>query len=117
MAVTTAAGEPATKSTSAVVRGGARTVSEPAAEAPDTASEAGNSALQTMSRMIYTGSYALAYGVVYATVLSPNRCPRRTRSCTGFATAARQPWTNSAQIDMGRAPARAVVVRRVRHSD
>jgi len=84
MAVTTAAGEPATKSTSAVVRGGARTVSEPAAEAPDTASEAGNSALQTMSRMIYTGSYALAYGVVYATVFIAQSLPQENPIMHGF---------------------------------
>ena len=84
MAVTTAAGEPATKSTSAVVRGDARTVSEPAAEAPDTASEAGNSALQTMSRMIYTGSYALAYGVVYATVFIAQSLPQENPIMHGF---------------------------------
>jgi len=34
----------------------------------EAAAEAGSSTLQTMSRMIYSGSYALAYGVVYATV-------------------------------------------------
>jgi hypothetical protein len=77
MAVTTTtAGEPATKSASAAVRDGARTIPEHAAETPDTASEAGYSALQTISRMIYTGSYALAYGVVYATVFIAQSLPQ-----------------------------------------
>jgi hypothetical protein len=79
-----AAGEPATKSASAAVRGGAGRVSEPAAEAPDTASEAGNSALQTISRMIYTGSYALAYGVVYATVFIAQSLPQENPVMHGF---------------------------------
>jgi hypothetical protein len=35
---------------------------------PDGAAEAGSDAMQAMSRMVYSGSYALAYGIVYATV-------------------------------------------------
>jgi hypothetical protein len=32
--------------------------------------------LQTMSRMIYSGSYALAYGIVYATVFVAQSLPQ-----------------------------------------
>src|SRR6266852_3389842 len=83
-ATTTTAGEPATKHASAAPRDGARTVSEHASEAPDTASEAGYSALQTISRMIYTGSYALAYGVVYATVFIAQSLPQENPVMHGF---------------------------------
>ena len=76
MAATTTTVEPATKSVSAAAREGARTVSEAAAKVEDTASEAGSNALQTISRMIYTGSYALAYGVVYATLFIAQSLPQ-----------------------------------------
>src|SRR5215467_9146900 len=29
-----------------------------------------------------------------------NRCPKRTRSCTGSATAEQRPWTNSPGVDL-----------------
>jgi hypothetical protein len=80
----TTADEPATRSAPAATRDGARRLSEPAAEAQDTASEAGYSALQTMSRMIYTGSYALAYGVVYATVFIAQSLPQENPVMHGF---------------------------------
>jgi hypothetical protein len=85
MAVTTTtAHEPASRSASAGTRDGARTASERAAEAQDTASEAGYSALQTISRMIYNGSYALAYGVVYATVFIAQSLPQENLVMHGF---------------------------------
>jgi hypothetical protein len=85
MAVTTTtAREPATKSASAATGDGARTVSEHAAEAQDTASEVGYDALQTMSRLVYAGSYALAYGVVYATVFIAQSLPQENPVMHGF---------------------------------
>jgi hypothetical protein len=82
--MTTTAHEPASRSASAATRDGARTASAHAAEAPDTASEAGYSALQTMPRMVYTGSYALAYGVVYATVFIAQSLPQDNPVMHGF---------------------------------
>jgi hypothetical protein len=73
-----------TASASATTRRGAKTVSKRAAKAQDTASEAGYSALQTMSRMVYTGSYALAYGVVYATVFVAQSLPQENPIMHGF---------------------------------
>jgi hypothetical protein len=73
-----------TESASATTRRGAKTVSERPAEAQDTASEAGYSALQTMSRMVYTGSYALAYGVVCATVFVAQSLPQENPIMHGF---------------------------------
>jgi len=40
--------------------------------------------LQTMSRMIYSGSYALAYGVVYATVFVAQMIPPDNSMMHGF---------------------------------
>jgi|SRR5436190_1729033 len=85
MAVTTTtAGEPAAKSASGAVRDSARTVSGPVAEAQDMASETGYSVLETTSRMLYTGSYALAYGVVYATVFIAQSLPQNNPVMHGF---------------------------------
>ena len=77
MAVTTSttpAGEPATRSTPAASKDVART------EAPDT----GSDMLQTVSRMIYSGSYALAFGVVYATVFVAQSLPQDNPVMDGF---------------------------------
>jgi len=78
MAVTTgtpAAGEPATRSTPAASKDVAGRASE---DAPPTAmtGEAGSDMLQTVSGMIYSGSYALAYGAVYATVFVVQSLPQ-----------------------------------------
>jgi hypothetical protein len=40
--------------------------------------------LQTMSRMIYSGSYALAYGVVYAAVFVAQSLPQDNPVMHGF---------------------------------
>jgi hypothetical protein len=40
--------------------------------------------LQTISRMIYSGSYALAYGVVYATVFVAQSLPQENPVMHGF---------------------------------
>jgi hypothetical protein len=42
----------------------------------ETAAQTGPDMLQTISRMIYSGSYALAYGVVYATVFVAQSLPQ-----------------------------------------
>jgi hypothetical protein len=73
MAVTTSttpAREPATRSTPAASK--------------DTAAEAGSDMLQTMSRMIYSGSYALAYGIVYAAVFIAQSLPQENPVMRGF---------------------------------
>ena len=46
--------------------------------------EAGADMLQTISRMIYSGSYALAYGVVYATVFVAQSLPQENAVMHGF---------------------------------
>ena len=78
MAVTTStthAREPATRSTAAASKDVAGRASEHPAPTAAT-SESGSDMLQTMSRMIYSGSYALAYGVVYAAVFVAQSLPQ-----------------------------------------
>ena len=48
------------------------------------AAEAGSDMLQTISRMIYSGSYALAYGVVYAAVFVAQSLPQENPVMHGF---------------------------------
>ena len=43
---------------------------------PDGAAEVGSDAMQAMSRMVYSGSYALAYGIVYAAVFVVQLLPQ-----------------------------------------
>jgi hypothetical protein len=50
----------------------------------ETGAEADASVLQTMSRMIYSGSYALAYGVVYASVFVAQMIPQDNSMIYGF---------------------------------
>jgi hypothetical protein len=85
MAVTTTtARESGTRSASPTSKDAARTPSEHAAPTAETAAEAGSDMLQTISRMIYSGSYALAYGVVYATVLVAQSLPQENPVMHGF---------------------------------
>jgi hypothetical protein len=48
------------------------------------AAEAESDMMQTMSRMIYSGSYALAYGLVYATVFVVQLMPQDNPVMHGF---------------------------------
>jgi hypothetical protein len=85
MAVTTSttpAREPATRSTPAASKDVAGKAPEHAA--PTEAPETGSDMLQTMSRMIYSGSYALAYGVVYAAVFVAQSLPQDNPVMHGF---------------------------------
>jgi hypothetical protein len=85
MAVTTTtARESGTRSASPASKHAARTPSEHAALTEETAAEAGSDVLQTISRMIYSGSYALAYGVVYATVFVAQSLPQENPVMHGF---------------------------------
>jgi hypothetical protein len=77
MAVTTSttpAREPATGSTPAASKDVAGT------EAPNT----GSDMLHTVSQMIYSGSYALAFGVVYAAVFVAQSLPQDNPVMHGF---------------------------------
>ena len=77
---TTPAREPATRSTPAASKDVGGKALEHAA--PTTAAEA--DMLQTLSRMIYSGSYALAYGVVYAAVFVAQSLPQDNPVMHGF---------------------------------
>ena len=48
------------------------------------AAEAGADMMQSMSRLIYSGSYALAYGIAYATVFVVQLLPQDNSVVHGF---------------------------------
>ena len=75
-ATTSATRDPAARSAPASSKDVAGTASEHAAQMKETAAQTGPDMLQTISRMIYSGSYALAYGVVYATVFVAQSLPQ-----------------------------------------
>ena len=72
-----------TRSGSAVRRGDAKIAVEQAAP-PQASAEPASDAMQTMSRMMYSGSYALAYGIVYATVFVAQFLPQYNPVMQGF---------------------------------
>jgi hypothetical protein len=79
---TTAARKPATRSTPAASK-------DVAGEAPeraraDATDEVGSDMMQTVSQMIYSGSYALGYGVVYAAVFIAQSLPQDNSAMHGF---------------------------------
>jgi hypothetical protein len=71
-------------SVAAAMRDAAATASEHAAQVKQTAGEVGSSALNSLSRMTYTGSYILAYGVVYAAVFIAQSLPQENPIMHGF---------------------------------
>jgi len=79
------------RSVAAAMRDAAATASEHAAKVKQSASGAGYDALQSVSRFVYTASYVLAYGAVYATVFVAQSLPRTTRSCAACAPAGARP--------------------------
>src|SRR5271170_1702011 len=64
------------QSVAEAMRDAAATASEHAARVKQSASEAGYDPLQTVSRLMYTGSYVLAVGVVYTTVFMAQSLPQ-----------------------------------------
>jgi len=83
-AKTTIADQSAMQSVAAAMRDAATTASDHAAKVEQSASEAGSAALQTISHAIYTGSYVLAYGIVYATVFIAQSLPQENPVMHGF---------------------------------
>ncbi len=79
MAVTTT-----TRSGTATRRGEVEMAAEHAARPETAAAEAGPDMMQTVSRTIYSGSYALAYGIVYATVFVVQLLPQDNPMMHGF---------------------------------
>ena len=83
-AQTTTGEEAALQAVAAAMRDAAATASEHAAKVKESANEAGASALESISRMVYTGSYVLAYGFVYATVFVARSLPQENAAMQGF---------------------------------
>jgi hypothetical protein len=76
--------ETAMHAIAAAMRDAATTASEHAAAVRQSASEAGPKALDTISRMAYTGSYVFAYGIVYAAVFVAQSLPHENAVMRGL---------------------------------
>jgi hypothetical protein len=72
------------KAVAAAMRDAATTASEHAVKVKETASVAGATALESISQMLYTGSYVLAYGVVYAAVFVAQSLPQENPIMRGL---------------------------------
>jgi len=83
-AQTTTGEEAALQAVAAAMRDAATTASEHAVKVKETASAAGATALESISQMVYTGSYVLAYGVVYAAVFVAQSLPQENPIMRGF---------------------------------
>ena len=84
-AAKTATGEEAAmQAVAAAMRDAAATASEHATKVKESTSEAGTTALESISRMVYTGSCVLAYGAVYATVFVARSMPQENPMMRGF---------------------------------
>ncbi len=83
-AKTAADDESALQSVAAAMRDAAATATEHAAQVKQSAGEIGSSALHSLSRMTYTGSYVLAYGIVYAAVFVAQSLPQENPIMHGF---------------------------------
>jgi hypothetical protein len=78
------ADEAATRSIADAMRVPTATASQHAAQVKQAAGEAGPKPLDTMSQLFHTGSYVLAYGVVYATVFVAQSLPQDNPIMRGF---------------------------------
>jgi hypothetical protein len=76
--------EAAMQAVAAAMRDAAATASEHAAKVRESTSEVGTTALESISRMVYTGSYVLAYGAVYAAVFVARSLPQENPVMRGF---------------------------------
>jgi hypothetical protein len=83
-AETTTGEEAAMQAVAAAMRDAAATASDHAAKVKESASEAGATALESISKMVYTGSYVLAYGLVYAAVFVARSLPQENPIMRGF---------------------------------
>ena len=84
--------ETALHAVAAAIRDAAATASEHAAKVKESTNEAGANALESISRMAYTGSYVLAYGIVYAAVFVSHSLPQENPIMRGFRDGGRAAW-------------------------
>jgi hypothetical protein len=79
----------ASRSTAAASREITGSAAARVASAEAAAAEGGSDMLQTFSRLIYGGCYALAYGIVYATVFAVQSLPQENPVMHGFSDGGR----------------------------
>ena len=95
---TTGSDGAAMHSIAAAMRDAAATASEHAATARQAANDAGPKALEAISHMVYTGSYVLAYGVVYAAVFVAHSLPQENPVMRGLRDGGRAAMDEAGEI-------------------
>jgi len=85
-------GESVLRSVGQAMHDAAATASEHAARIGRSANEAGYDPLRTVSRLVYTGSYVLAFGVVYTAVFVAQSLPQENPVMRGFREGGQAAW-------------------------
>jgi|SRR5215472_11613896 len=84
VAKTASGDDAAMQSIAEAMRDAATTGSGRSTKIRQSPSEAGPTALETISRTVYTGSYVVSYGIVYATVFLAQLLPQENPVMHGF---------------------------------
>ena len=95
---TAGADEAAMHAIAAAMRDAAATASDHTASERQTANNAGPAALEAISRMAYTGSYVLAYGIVYAAVFVAQSLPQENAVMRGLRDGGRAAIDEAVEI-------------------
>ena len=95
---TVGADEAALHSIAEAMPDAAVTASEDAAKARQPENEAGPQALEAISRMVYTGSYVLAYGIVYGAVFVAQSMPHENPFMRGLRDGGRAAMNEAGEI-------------------
>jgi hypothetical protein len=95
---TVGADEAALHSVAEAMRDAAVTASEGAAKARQTENLAGPQALEAISHIVYTGSYVVAYGVVYAVVFVAHSLPQENPVMRGLRDGGRAAVAEACEI-------------------
>ncbi|MBV8132571.1 MAG: hypothetical protein JO282_08705 [Alphaproteobacteria bacterium] len=91
--ITSTDDEAAIRAVAEAMRDAATTTSEISQNTADSkppAGDVGTDALQWLSRLTYTGSYVLSYGVVYAAVFVAQALPQENPIMSGFRDGGRE---------------------------
>jgi hypothetical protein len=85
-------GESVLQSVGQAARDAAATAAAHAAKVRQSVGQAGYDPVQTLSRLVYTGSYVVAFGVVYAAVLVAQSLPQENPVMRGCRDGGRAAW-------------------------
>jgi hypothetical protein len=86
------------RSIAAAMREAAATAEERGAAPQQSANDTGPKALEAISQMVYTGSYVLAYGIVYGAVFVAQSLPHENSLMRGLRDGGRAAISEAGEI-------------------